>query len=68
MRKLVLGFATEEEFVKYIATELGFVNVLLSRSPYSDFMEKREPKINIGESFLNLIDDSCRAQIKINEI
>lgn len=56
-------FATEEEFVEYIATELGFVNVLLSRNPYSDFMEKWKSEINIGEGFFSLIDDSCHAQI-----
>lgn len=67
-KNLIKEFATEEEFVEYIATELGLVNVLLSRSPYSDFMEKWKPKINIGEVFFSLINDSCRDQIKINEI
>lgn len=48
----VKEFSSEETFVKYIAYKLGIKEVLVSHSPYSDFMKE----IRIGEP-LNVCHD-----------
>ena len=61
----IVSFDTQGDFVRYIASQVGIYKLLLSRSPYSDFMKELyvENKPHLYGDGYHISNEGCCASI-----